>query len=114
MGDAGIDWATQTLLVVRRGDTMYIHPTVDRIEARGEGAHVVYTYPPLGDSAMAAAVIDMGTYTAVLVRKIKGEVSFERSAGSEEPKEGLRREGLEPEGPEPGEEPVPETGEEEH
>jgi len=74
--DPQLDFATQSLIVIQR-PSMYVNPEIERVEARGAGAHVLYRLPPLGDTVHAAAVMDMGTYAAVLVPKIEGEVSFE-------------------------------------
>ena len=74
--DPQLDFSTQSLIVIKR-PSMYIGPEIERVEARGTGAHVLYRLPPLGETVYAAAVMDMGTYAAVLVPKIEGEVTFE-------------------------------------
>lgn len=90
--DPQIDFATHTMLVVER-PSMYIGPEIERVEARGEGAHVLYRLPPLGETVYAAAVMDMGTYWAVVVPKVQGEVTFEVLPNPGEPEEGDEGEG---------------------
>lgn len=74
--DPQLDFSTHTMIVIERS-SMYIGPEIERVEAKGTGAHVLYRLPPLGETVYAAAVMDMGTYVAILVPKLEGEVSFE-------------------------------------
>jgi hypothetical protein len=83
LGDPKFDFSTHSLIVVKR-PSMYVHPEIERVEARGTGAHVLYRLPPLGDTIHAAAVMDMGTYCAVLVPKIEGKVTYEVLGDDEE------------------------------
>jgi len=76
LADPQLDFATHSLIVIQR-PSMYVGPEIERVEARGTGAHVLYRLPPLGETVYAAAVMDMGTYAAVLVPRVEGEVSFE-------------------------------------
>ncbi len=72
-----IDFARHLVLIALRTDTMYVHPVflVPRLHAGSLVVEVVQ--PPLGDTAMAAARSDVGTYAAIVIDKHDGAIRFE-------------------------------------
>lgn len=72
-----IDFDQRMLLVAFRTSTMYVHPVFAVPRVAGQTLHARVVNPPLGDSAMAAARSDVGTYAAIVIDKHDGEVAFE-------------------------------------
>lgn len=79
-----VDFGKQMVIVFDRDD-MYVGPQIVRVVAKGSGAVVKVVLPDPGKSAMMARVMDVGTYHAVVVPKVSGEVSFEVTAGPKKP-----------------------------
>lgn len=70
-----IDFSQEILIVALR-DSMYVHPELGPIVAKGDDLEVQVVYPPLGDTVMAAAMHGVGVYAAVVVPSCPGEVRF--------------------------------------
>lgn len=72
----GIDWSRKMVIVVRRGDTMYVAPEIGAVGLREGRLEVTYGLPPLGETALYAAQQGIGTYAAVLVDRWDGAIDF--------------------------------------
>lgn len=76
LGKPAIDFNKHMLLVALRGNTMYVHPTLDVPRLVGAQLVVDVTEPPLGDTRHAAAMQGIGTYAAILIDRHPGEITF--------------------------------------
>lgn len=76
LGLPKVDFPREVLLVALR-DSMYVHPELGPITARSGDLEVRIVYPPLGDTAMAAAMHGVGVYAAAVVPAPTGEVRFD-------------------------------------
>lgn len=77
LAKVAIDFDKQMLLVAFRTTTMYVHPVFAVPRVAGDKIHARVVNPPRGDSAMAAARSDVGTYAAIVVDRHAGGVVFE-------------------------------------
>ncbi len=68
LGEPEIDFSSATLVVGLRVDSMYVHPELSFSRLNGTSQLAVEVrYPPVGDTAMAAAMGGVGTYAAAVV-----------------------------------------------
>jgi len=70
-----IDFDDHMLLVARRDD-MYVGPEIRQIRPDGDGLSVSVVHPDPGQTVHAARVVDIGTYHAVEVPRVDGEVTW--------------------------------------
>lgn len=70
-----IDFAKHTLLVAVRDD-MYVGPEISAVTRAGAGVVVDVALPDLGDAVHAARMEGVGTYHAVLVDRVEGDITW--------------------------------------
>ncbi len=82
-----IDFDQQMWVVVFRGESMYVPPTLENPRVVDDKLLLDVGWPALGESAHAAAPSGVGAYCAELLPRFDGEVEF---VGAERVLDGLR------------------------
>lgn len=73
-----LDFSNEMLVVAFRIDTMYVHPQLDNVRAKGDKLLIDLKHPPLGDTQFNAAQSGIGTYQAIVVKRFEGAIEVLR------------------------------------